>query len=163
SKERRHGLSISKLKATYYSDFRLEELVSSQWTKSKRKYAISATYDISHWWFTRKEFYIVRYSAPSDRRAVRADYKEYKISEADFKNLHLNDFKDLYLLHLQGKLNHLSGDDKLNLYNAVNLWIWNIVIRKHEEDLQLEIESFQKKVNLTQPNWDASDFQFKED
>ncbi|GJV64491.1 hypothetical protein Tco_1475319 [Tanacetum coccineum] len=37
-----------------------------------------------------------------------AGYKEYKISESDFKNLHSNDFKDLYLLHLQGKLNHLS-------------------------------------------------------
>ncbi|GJR22129.1 retrovirus-related pol polyprotein from transposon TNT 1-94 [Tanacetum coccineum] len=31
----------------------------------------------------------------------RDDYKEYKISEADFKNLHSNDFEDLYLLHLQ--------------------------------------------------------------
>ncbi|GKC01653.1 hypothetical protein Tco_0987789 [Tanacetum coccineum] len=31
----------------------------------------------------------------------RADYNEYKISEAYFKNLHPNDFKDLYLLHLQ--------------------------------------------------------------
>ncbi|GJT35637.1 hypothetical protein Tco_0926056 [Tanacetum coccineum] len=43
---------------------------------------------------------------------LRADYKEYKISEADFKNLHSNDFEDLYLLHLQGQLNHLSGADK---------------------------------------------------
>ncbi|GKB25617.1 hypothetical protein Tco_0865018 [Tanacetum coccineum] len=42
----------------------------------------------------------------------KADYKEYKISEADFKNLHPNDFEDLYLLHLQGNLNHLSGADK---------------------------------------------------
>ncbi|GKF27731.1 hypothetical protein Tco_0094073, partial [Tanacetum coccineum] len=31
----------------------------------------------------------------------RSDYKEYKISKADFKNLHPNDFEDLYLLHLQ--------------------------------------------------------------
>ncbi|GKB01899.1 hypothetical protein Tco_0829943 [Tanacetum coccineum] len=61
----------------------------------------------------------------------RAGYKEYKISEADFKNLHPNDFEDLYLLHLQ--------------------------------DLQLGIESYQKKLNLTQPDWDASDFLFKED
>nr|GFC79982.1 hypothetical protein CTI12_AA475510 [Tanacetum cinerariifolium] len=38
----------------------------------------------------------------------RADYKEYKISKADFKNLHPNDFEDIYLLHLQGHLNHLS-------------------------------------------------------
>ncbi|GJS35909.1 hypothetical protein Tco_0534291 [Tanacetum coccineum] len=93
----------------------------------------------------------------------KADYKEYKISEADFKNLHPNDFEDLYLLHLQGKLNHLSGTEKVHLFNAVNLWISNIVIKKRMEDLQLGIQSYQTKLNLTQLNWDASDFLFKED
>ncbi|GKE37339.1 hypothetical protein Tco_1460744 [Tanacetum coccineum] len=61
------------------------------------------------------------------------------------------------------QLNHLSGDDKVDLFNVVNLWIRNIVIRKHVEDLQLGIESYQTKLNLTQPDWDASDFLFKED
>ncbi|GJR77532.1 hypothetical protein Tco_0089897 [Tanacetum coccineum] len=93
----------------------------------------------------------------------RADYKEYKITEADFKNLHPNDFEDLYLVYLQGQLNHLSGDDKVHLFNVVNLWIRNIIIRKCVEDLQLEVESYQTKLNLTQPDWDASDFLFKED
>ncbi|GJS23407.1 hypothetical protein Tco_0452039 [Tanacetum coccineum] len=68
----------------------------------------------------------------------RADYKEYMISESDFKNLHPNDFEDLYLLNLQGKLNHLSGSDKVHLSTAVNLWTRNIVIRQRVEDLQLE-------------------------
>ncbi|GKB75532.1 hypothetical protein Tco_0942427, partial [Tanacetum coccineum] len=140
-------------------DFRLEELVSSLWIESEREYDIGAAYGISHWWFKHKEFYITRHSAPSDRSTVRShmrilsvvslktyerfgyaflkeivlrrvDYKEYKISEADFKNLHLNDFEDLYMLHLQGQLNHLSGEDKVHLFNAVNLWIRNIVIKK---------------------------------
>nr|GEW40055.1 hypothetical protein [Tanacetum cinerariifolium] len=93
----------------------------------------------------------------------RADYKEYKISEADFKNLHPNDFEDLYMLHLQRKLNHLSGADKVSLYNAVNLWTRNLVIRQRVKDLQLETESYQTKLNLTQPNWDASNFLFKKD
>ncbi|GJR42262.1 hypothetical protein Tco_1310365 [Tanacetum coccineum] len=93
----------------------------------------------------------------------RADYKEYKISKADFKNQDPNDFEDLYLLHLQVHLNHLSGADKVYLFNAVNLWIRNIVIRKRVEDLQLGIESYQTKLNLTQPDWDALDFLFKED
>ncbi|GKF70469.1 hypothetical protein Tco_0203526, partial [Tanacetum coccineum] len=93
----------------------------------------------------------------------RANYKEYKISEVDFKNLHPNDFEDLYLLHLQGKLNHLSGAYKLHLFNAVNLWIRNLVIRQRVEDLQLGIKSYQTKLNLTQPSSNASDFQFKED
>ncbi|GJZ46342.1 hypothetical protein Tco_0593938 [Tanacetum coccineum] len=158
-KERRNALSISKLKAAYYPDFGLEELVPSLWIESEREYDISAAYGISHWWFKRKEFYITRHSAPSDR----PDYKEYKISEADFKNLHPNNFEDLYLLHLQGKLNHLSGADKVHIFNAVNQWIRNIVIRQLVEDVQLGIESYQTKLNLTQPNWDASDFLFKED
>nr|GEV21588.1 hypothetical protein [Tanacetum cinerariifolium] len=92
----------------------------------------------------------------------RADYKDYKISEADFKNPHPCDFKDLYLLHLQGKLNHLSGSNKVSIFNAVNPWIRNIIIRHRMEDLQLDVESYQTKLNLTQLSWDASDFLFKE-
>ncbi|GKD22769.1 hypothetical protein Tco_1224472 [Tanacetum coccineum] len=34
---------------------------------------------------------------------------------------------------------------------------------KHVEDLQLGIESYKKKLNLTQPDWDASKFLFNED
>ncbi|GJV90805.1 hypothetical protein Tco_1538618 [Tanacetum coccineum] len=45
----------------------------------------------------------------------------------------------------------------------VNIWIRNIIIRKCVEDSQLSIESYQTKLNLEQPNWDASDFLFKED
>nr|GEU50011.1 hypothetical protein [Tanacetum cinerariifolium] len=191
-KERSNALSISKLKAAYYPDFELEEFVLPLWIRSECDYYISEAYGISHWWFKHKEFYITRHSAPFDRHAVRshmrilsvfslktfsrygytylketvlrrADYKEYKISEADFKNLHSNDFKDMCLLHLQGKLNHLSGADKVHLFNAINLWIRNIVIRQRVKDLQLKIQSYQMKLNLAQSSWDASDFQFKED
>ncbi|GKB49831.1 hypothetical protein Tco_0900584 [Tanacetum coccineum] len=160
-KGRRSALSISKLKVAHYLDFGLEELVLSLWIESEREYDISAAYEISHWWFKGKEFYIIRHNAPSDRNTVRshmrilsvvslktyerygynflkeivlriADYKEYKISKADFKNLHPNDFEDLYLLHLQGHLNHLYGADKVHLFKAVNTWIRNIAIRKQD-------------------------------
>ncbi|GJU43108.1 hypothetical protein Tco_1200374 [Tanacetum coccineum] len=163
-KEKRHALSISKMKAAYYPDFRIEELVPSLWVENEQEYDISSTYDISHSWFKRKEFYIARNSAPSDRSAVRSHMRILSfISKSDFKNLHPNDFEDMYLLYLQGKLNHLPGSDKVHLFNAVNLWIRNIVIRKRVEDLQLGIESYQTKLNLTQPNWDATDFLSKED
>ncbi|GKB70899.1 hypothetical protein Tco_0932311, partial [Tanacetum coccineum] len=139
-KDRRNALSRSKLKAAYYQDFGLKELVPSMWIESEREYDISAAYVRSHM----KILSVVslntfsRYGYTFLREIVlrRADYKEYKISEADFKNLHPNDFGDLYLLHLQGNLNHLSGAGKVHLFNAVNLWIRNI---------------------------DASDFLFKED
>ncbi|GJX01474.1 hypothetical protein Tco_0185387 [Tanacetum coccineum] len=68
--------------------------------------------------------------------------REYDISaayEKDFKSLHPNDFEDLNILHIQGKLDHLPKQDKLG------------------------IESYQTKLNLEQLNCDASDFPFKED
>ncbi|GJZ65122.1 monodehydroascorbate reductase, partial [Tanacetum coccineum] len=128
-KGRRSALSISKLKAAQYLNFGLEELVPSLWIKSECEYDISAIYGISHWWFKRKEFYITRHNTPSDRSKVRyymrilsvvslktyerygypflreivlrrADYKEYKISKADFKNITwLKSFKELQFVY----------------------------------------------------------------
>nr|GEX69145.1 hypothetical protein [Tanacetum cinerariifolium] len=161
--ERRNALSICKLKAAYYQDFGLEELVPSLWIKSERNYDICAAYKISHWWFKRKEFYITRRSALYDLHAIkshmkilsvvslktfsrygytylkeivlrRVDYQGYKISEADFKNLHPNDFEDMYMLHLQGKLNQLSGSDKVSLFNVVNL------DRNNQKNIMMETE-----------------------
>ncbi|GKG13029.1 hypothetical protein Tco_0349989, partial [Tanacetum coccineum] len=121
--------------AALYQDFGLEELVPL-WIESEQVYDISAAYGITHWWFSRKQFYINKYSEPSNRDAVRshmqilsvisiktyerygynylreivlrrADYNEYKISEKDFKSLYPNDFEDLNILHIQRKLDHL--------------------------------------------------------
>ncbi|GJR69152.1 hypothetical protein Tco_0015217 [Tanacetum coccineum] len=156
------------------------------------KYDVAAMYGISHWWFQRQRFYIDRHTSEGDRRAVRthmrilsvvrievfpmygynymkkivlrrADLKEYVIVERDFKYLYPSDFKDLYLLNLQGHLNHLSPEDKKILTTAVNLWTRNLVIRQRVEDFQLGIESYQTQLNLTKPRWDAKGFEYKHD
>ncbi|GKC12103.1 hypothetical protein Tco_1008885, partial [Tanacetum coccineum] len=157
----RPALSISKMKAAYYPDVGLEQLVPDQfWIEEECKYDIAAMYGISHWWFQRQRFYIDRFSSEGDRRAVRthmrilsvirievfsmygynymkkivlrrADLKEYVIAERDFKYMYPSDFEDLYLLNLQGHLNHLSPEDKKILTTAVNLWTRNLVIRQH--------------------------------
>ncbi|GJR39115.1 hypothetical protein Tco_1214799 [Tanacetum coccineum] len=93
----------------------------------------------------------------------RADLKEYTIAERDFKYLYPSDFEDLYLLNLQGHLNHLPPKDKKILTTAVNLWTRNLVIRQRVEDFQLGIESYQTQLNLTKPRWDATGFEFKHD
>ncbi|GKC47112.1 hypothetical protein Tco_1064834, partial [Tanacetum coccineum] len=123
-----------QIKAAHYLDFGLEELVPSLWVESERDYDISAVYGITNWWFRRKEFYINKHSESFDREAVRSQMQilsviSVKISEKDFKNLHPNDFEDLFLLNIQEKLNHLPNTDKTSLYTAVNMWIRNLVIR----------------------------------
>ncbi|GKE57632.1 hypothetical protein Tco_1496817, partial [Tanacetum coccineum] len=189
----RPALSILKMKAAYYLDVGLEQMVPDQmWIEEECKYDIAVMYGISHWWFQRQRFYIDRYTSEGDRRAVwthmrilsvirievfpmygynymkkivlcRADLKEYVIAERDFKYLYPSDFEDLYLLNLQGHVNHLSPEDKKILTTAVNLWTRNLVIRQRVEDFQLGIESYQTQLNLTKPRWDAKGFKYKHD
>ncbi|GJV63619.1 hypothetical protein Tco_1474447 [Tanacetum coccineum] len=60
----RPALSISKMKAAYYPDVGLEQLVPDQfWIEEECKYDIAAMYGISHWWFQRQRFYIDRFSS----------------------------------------------------------------------------------------------------
>ncbi|GJZ77547.1 hypothetical protein Tco_0642219 [Tanacetum coccineum] len=126
-KERKTALSISKLKAARYLDFGVEELVPSLWVESECDYDISAAYGITYWCVIRvKTFEKYRYNYLREIILRRADYKEYKISEKDFKNLQPNDFEDLYLLNIQDKLNHMSKSDKIHLHTAVNMWIRNL-------------------------------------
>ncbi|GJV12926.1 hypothetical protein Tco_1354467 [Tanacetum coccineum] len=117
-KERKTSLSISKLKAARYLDFGLEELVPYLWVESERDYDISAAYGITHYVISIKTYERYEYNYLREIVLRRADYKEYKISEKDFKNLHPNDFEDLFLLHLQDKLNHLPKSNKVNLHTA---------------------------------------------
>ncbi|GKA00060.1 hypothetical protein Tco_0672610 [Tanacetum coccineum] len=154
------ALSISKLKAARYLDFGLEELVPS-FESSDREAVRSQMRILSV--ISVKVFEKYGYNYLREIILRRADYQEYKISEKDFKNLHPNDFEDLFLLNIQEKLNHLPKTDKTSLHTAVNMWIRNLVIRNRVGDLQLGIESYQTKINLERPNWDAADYYFKED
>ncbi|GJY10270.1 hypothetical protein Tco_0378455 [Tanacetum coccineum] len=151
NKGSRPALSISKMKAASYPDFRLELLVPEQmWIDEVCTYDINAAYGISHWWFNRQKFYIERHDSPSHRREVRkhmrilsvvrikaysrygcdylsgivlrrADFHEHKIAKRDFKNLYPSDFEDLNFLLQQGHLDHLPSSDKCMLSTAVKL------------------------------------------
>nr|GEW39172.1 hypothetical protein [Tanacetum cinerariifolium] len=130
----RPALSISKIKAAYYPDVGFEQMVLDQmWIEEECKHDIAAIYGISYWWYDYLKKIVLR----------RADLKENIIAERDFKYVYPSDFEDLYLLNLQGHLNHLPPKDKMTLTTAVNLWTRNLVIRQRVEDFQLGIESYQ--------------------
>ncbi|GJX78987.1 hypothetical protein Tco_0327136 [Tanacetum coccineum] len=169
SKGGRLALSISKMKATCYPDVGLEQMVLDQmWIKEECKYDIAAMYGISHWWFQRQRFYIDRHTSEGDRRAVRTHMRILSVVRIEVfslygKRLQISVPEDLYVLNLQGHLNHLPPQDKKILFTAVNLWIRNLVIRQQVEDFQLGIESYQTQLNITKPRWDATGFEFKHD
>nr|GEX80469.1 hypothetical protein [Tanacetum cinerariifolium] len=170
SKGSRHALSISKMKATYYPDVGLEQMVPDQiriegeckHTSEGGRRAVRTYIRILS--IVRiKVFSMYGYDYMKKIVLRRADLNEHIIAERDFKYLYPSDFEDLYLLNLQGHLNHLPPKDKKILTSAVNLWTRHLVIRQRVEDFQLGIESYQTQLNLTKPRWDATGFGYKHD
>nr|GEW98323.1 hypothetical protein [Tanacetum cinerariifolium] len=102
----RPALSILKMKAAYYPDAGLEQMVPNRfWIEEECKYDIVAMYDYM------KKIVL-----------CHVDLNEHVIAERDFKYLYPSDFEDLYLLNLQGHLNHLPWKDKKILTTAINQW-----------------------------------------
>ncbi|GKB47611.1 hypothetical protein Tco_0898364 [Tanacetum coccineum] len=81
----------------------------------------------------------------------REDQSLHKFVEGDFPRLNLRDIEDMLLLLVQKKISNLERDDLFDL--NVALWMFSrcVVILKRVEDLQLGIESYQKKLNITRP------------
>ncbi|GJW76832.1 hypothetical protein Tco_0138514, partial [Tanacetum coccineum] len=71
---------------------------------------------------------------------------------SDFKRLRLQDIKDMLLLLVQKKLINLIIDERYDLNVALRMFTRRIVIQRRVEDLQLGVESYQKKLNLTKPD-----------
>nr|GEZ09197.1 E-beta-farnesene synthase [Tanacetum cinerariifolium] len=142
SKGSRPALSISKMKAAYYPDVGLEQLVPDQmWIEEECKYDIAAMYGISHWWFQRQRFYIDRHTSEGDRRAVRTHMRILSVVRIEVFSMYGYDYMKQIVLR---RTRHL-------------------VIRQRVEDFQLETESYQTQLNLTKPRWDATGFEYKHD
>nr|GEV19061.1 hypothetical protein [Tanacetum cinerariifolium] len=100
SKGSRPAQSISKMKAAYYLNAGLEQMVPNQfWIEEECKYDIAAMYDISH--CGSKDNVSTLIDTHLKKRVLRrTDLNEHVIAERDFKYLYPSDFKDQYLLNL---------------------------------------------------------------
>ncbi|GJU31318.1 hypothetical protein Tco_1174907 [Tanacetum coccineum] len=87
----------------------------------------------------------------------RQDDQLYKFREGDFKRLRRQDIEDMLLLLVQGKLTNLNLDERFALNVALRMYTRRIVIQERVEDLQLAVESYQKKINLSRPDSYRSD------
>ncbi|GKB80873.1 hypothetical protein Tco_0947768 [Tanacetum coccineum] len=135
-KSGRPALSISKTKAAYYPDVGQRFYIDRHTSEGDRRAVRTHMRILS---VVRIEvFSLYGYDYMKKIILRRADLKEYTIAERDFKYMYPSDFEDLYLLNLQGHLDHLPPEDKKILTTATQL-------------------------NLTKPRWDATGFEFKHD
>nr|GEU56966.1 reverse transcriptase [Tanacetum cinerariifolium] len=165
SKGSRPALSISKMKAAYYPNTRLEQMVPDQfWIDEECKYNIATMTHMRILSVVQIEvFSMCGYDYMKKIVLRRTDLNEHVITERDFKYLYPSDFEDLYLLNLQGHLNHLLSKDKKIITTNINQWTRHLVIRQRVKDFQLGIKSYQTQLNLTKPQWDAMGFEYKHD
>nr|GEV74970.1 E-beta-farnesene synthase [Tanacetum cinerariifolium] len=150
SKGSRPALSISKMKATYYPDVGLDQMVPDQiWIDEECKHTSEG--DRSAIRIHMRILSVVRievfsmYGYDYMKKIVlrRTDLNEQVVVERDFEYLYPSNFEDLYMLNLQGYLNHVPPKDRKILTTAVNQWTRHLVIQKRVEDFQLGIESYQ--------------------
>ncbi|GKE73558.1 hypothetical protein Tco_1535599 [Tanacetum coccineum] len=92
----------------------------------------------------------------------RADRQEYTFKEGNFSRLHLNDIKDMLLLHVQNKLFNLPGDDIVHLVIALQMFTRSLVIKKRVEYVQLRVESYHNKLNITKQQKEFPGISYKE-
>nr|GFC88822.1 hypothetical protein [Tanacetum cinerariifolium] len=92
----------------------------------------------------------------------RDDDQIYKFKEGDFKWLRLQDIEDMLLLLVQGKLSNLTVEERLAFNVSLRMFTRSIVIKRRVEDLQLGVESYQKKLNLTKPDTYRTDLRRRE-
>nr|GEV77137.1 hypothetical protein [Tanacetum cinerariifolium] len=92
----------------------------------------------------------------------RDDDKIYKFKEGDFKRLCLQEIEDMLLLLVQGKLSKLIVEERFAFNVSLKMFTRSIVIQRRVEDIQLRVESYQKRLNLTNPNTYRSDLKRRE-
>nr|GEX27635.1 hypothetical protein [Tanacetum cinerariifolium] len=86
----------------------------------------------------------------------RDDEKLYKFKEGNLKRLRIQDIKDMLLLLVQGKLTNLTVEECFAFNVSLRMFTRSIVIQWRMEDLQLGVKSYQKKLNLTNPDTDST-------
>ncbi|GJX79817.1 hypothetical protein Tco_0327966 [Tanacetum coccineum] len=177
---RRYSTSVTKTKAATYELKWIEDLVPELWSPVQLKYDQHAYLGTSHWGPKRQSFYGYASNLTSSkdvysRRKIiavtrlkimkkydyghleeievrRDDQKLYTFKEGDFKRLRLQDIEDMLLLLVQQKLTNLTIDERYDLNVALRMYTRRIIIQRRVKDLQLGVESYQKKLNLTKPD-----------
>ncbi|GJV28385.1 hypothetical protein Tco_1384833 [Tanacetum coccineum] len=91
-------------------------------------------------------------------------------AQAHIPNFNTKDKRAIELRHIigrvadkdsKGKVTNLNVDERFALNVALRMYTRRIVIQERVEDLQLAVESYQKKINLTKPDTYHSDISKK--
>nr|GEV39431.1 hypothetical protein [Tanacetum cinerariifolium] len=163
SSSTKYATSTIRTKAAKYDN---NEGVEYMGTKRQRFYAYACHWKSLYDVYSKRRIIVVTsvkvirwydYGYLEEIIVQRDDNVLYKFKEGDFPRLSLQDIEDMLLLLVQKKLSSLDVDDRYDLGMALRMFTRRIVILHHVEDLQIGVESSQKKLNITRPETFRSD------
>ncbi|GJW26339.1 putative reverse transcriptase domain-containing protein [Tanacetum coccineum] len=137
---RTYTTSLTKTKAAKYDLQGIEDMLPNLWSLVKVAYDKHALLGTSHWRSKRQTFY-----GYARNKVSKHDVYSTKIILAVI-NVKVN---DMLLLIVQNRLFNLKGEDIVHLAAALRMFTRRIVIQKRVEYLQLGVESYQKKLNIS--------------
>ncbi|GKA73590.1 hypothetical protein Tco_0779892 [Tanacetum coccineum] len=133
---RTYTTSLTKIKAAKYDLKGIKYMVPNLWSTIKVAYEKHALLD--------------------GELNQRSDQKTVKVQGRRLSKLHLNDIEDMLLLVVQNRLFNLEVMS-LHFAAALRMFTRRVVIQKRVEDLQLGVESYQKKLNISKPRKNKED------
>ncbi|GJV46751.1 hypothetical protein Tco_1436963 [Tanacetum coccineum] len=108
---------------------------------------------ISHWGRKRQQFY----GFAANRESARDVYSKRRIiAVTKLQIVEWHGYKHLDWITIR-KLTNLNVDDHLAFGVSLRMFTRSIIIQRRVEDLQLGVESFQKKLHITKPDTYRSD------
>nr|GEZ61243.1 hypothetical protein [Tanacetum cinerariifolium] len=170
SKGRRPALSIFKMKAGYYLDAGLEQMVPDQfWIEEECKYDIAAMYGISHWWFQRQRFYIGRHTSKHDRSTVRTHMRILSVVRIEVFSMYGYDYMKKIVLRCADLNEHVIAKRDFNAYKTSSLGLRATRLRavifrdKYGVQMMMRVNEIHKFSNGTLQQIDeALDYRVKE-
>ncbi|GJT45720.1 hypothetical protein Tco_0954435 [Tanacetum coccineum] len=167
--EKNYTTSITKTKAAWYEIVGIEYMVPTLW--SAIKYGSQINKFSKHNVYSTQKILGVKsvsvkklqgYGHLEEIVVKSVDRQLHKFKEGDFFDLHLNDIEDMLLLAVQHKLFHLDGSDIVDFIMDLCMFTRSLIIKRRIKDLELGVESYQKKLNITAPQKTFPEIEFKE-
>nr|GEW01536.1 hypothetical protein [Tanacetum cinerariifolium] len=134
----------------------IEDLVPrTTWIQEPVGYDKHALWGISYWGRKRQHFYCFAIN----RKSAHDVYSKRRIiAVTELKIVEWHNYKHLDWI----TLTNLTVKERFAFNVSLRMFTKSIVIQRRVEDLQLDVESYQKKLNLTRPNTYRYDLKRKE-
>ncbi|GJZ15106.1 hypothetical protein Tco_0550783 [Tanacetum coccineum] len=152
SVSRQYSTFITKTKAATYELNWIEGMVPNIWSPVKVVYDKHAYWGTSHWGVKRQRFY----GFANNRTSTKDVYSKKRIIAVTRLTImkwydygHLDEIE----VHREDQqLYTFKEEERYDLNVVLRMFTRRIVIQMWVEDLQLGVESYQKKLNLTKPD-----------